>query len=428
MRQEESTAAWLIFYSSETGSWNLYSKVPGSDRLLNLTPDGGDVSYQGVSDDGQWLVYQRQGISELYRTRINTGDTSQITSLENASPASSVNAQTGAAVPLPLFAGTIDGWYIVQQGSRIFGIKNGGLKWLTPPNADVQIIGITPDQEYILYTDYTQDIIQLYRMNPDGTNAIGITPTTERFQFGAWADDGLFAYARSDAGQRLYHVSLHPSDPKLLLDVGEWDRWFGIRDEWVYFARDNNLHRKHVDSGEVQIVATVDIGQLFTITTADGWLFYATFEETLHESRVFRVRPDGSEKSEVLHTQASIDGLMTSPDRKYAIFLGSTESYAFRGDRRWNLPVASSYNFAGWTPDGNEMIFNPTRVACPCNVMTLKPDGTDRKFITDVSKQIFFMTNAPVKDRTWAPMMHFGMGFALLAVGLTWWRVALRGG
>jgi Tol biopolymer transport system component len=324
--------------------------------------------------------------------------------------------------------GTTDGWYVGQYANRIFGVKDGIFKWLTPPNADVQVIDITPDGSYIAYTDYTDNIVQLYRMNPDGTDAIGITPTTERFQFAAWAEDGLYTYATSGAGRRLYHVNLDGSEPELLLDVGVWDRWFGVRDGWTYFVKENHLRRQNIESGEDQTIATVEEGELYTITATRDWLYFATFNQTLHETSLFRVRPDGSELSEVLHTQSGIDNLLTSPDREYAIFLGSTESYAFRGNDRWKLAVDSSYNFAGWTPDGTEMIFNPTQVACPCNVMTMKPDGSDKRFITDVGTQAYYITKAPVEDQSWTPLIHTLLGAVILVGGVIWWWLALKRG
>ena len=424
-RQEKSTAAWLIFFSDDTGSWDLYRSVPGGEIFLNLTPSDGDVSYQGASDDGQWVVYHKQGGSDLYRAQLNGGGRNQLTYLMKDPPVD--NQQPANPGGIPSFVGTADGWYIGQYTNRIFGIKDGDFKWLTPPNADVQVIDITPDGTYIAYTDYTNNIVQLYRMNPDGTDAIGITPTTERFQFATWAQDGLYAYATSDAGRRLFHVNLDGTEPDLLLDVGVWDRWFGIRDDWTYYAKDNFLRRQNIESGEEATIATIEDGELYTITAANDWLYYATFNQTLHETSLFRVRPDGRELSEVLHTQSSIDNLLTSPDRDYAVFLGSNESYSFRGDDRWKLPVDSSYNFAGWTPDRKEMIFNPTQVACPCNVMTMKPDGSDKKFITDVSTQAYYITKAPIEDKPWTPLIHIALSVALLSGTVVLWLVSKRG-
>ncbi|MCI0709149.1 MAG: DUF5050 domain-containing protein [Chloroflexi bacterium] len=425
-RQEDSTAAWHIFRSDESGSWNLYRSVPGGEAFRNLTPDDGDVSFQGVSEDGQWVVYHKQGGSDLYRAQLNGSARDQLTYLMDDPPADI--RQSANLEGVPLFVGTADGWYIGQFRTRIFGIKEDQFKWLTPPNADVEGIDIAPDGKFVVYQDYTQNIVQLYRMNPDGTDAIGIAPTTERFQFAAWAEDGLYAYATSDAGRRLYHVNLDGSEPELLLDVGVWDRWFGVRGGWIYFAKENHLRRQNIESGEEQTIATIEEGELYTITAARDWLYYTTFNQTLHESSLFRVRPDGSELSEVLHTQSTIDNLLTSPDREYTIFLGSTESYAFRGSDRWKLAVDSSYNFAGWTPDGTEMIFNPTQVACPCNVMTMKPDGSDKKYITDVSTQAYFITKAPIEDEPWMPLLHLLLGAVILVGAVIWWRLALKRG
>jgi hypothetical protein len=420
VRQEESTAAYQVFFATDNYEVDIYRRTPYGE-MQNLTPGEGNVSYQGLSNDGQWVVYQGPNSIDLYRAHIDGSRSERLTYFEDASTTDNAAFDMGG---IPSFIGSADDWFVGQFRTRIFGIKDGQFKWLTPPNADVEGIGISTDGKYVVYTDYTQNIVQLYRMNPDGTDAIGITPTTETFQFGTWSREGLYAYSYSDSGARVYHVKLNEFEPELLLDASGWDQWLGVREYWTYFSKGNDLYRQNIESREEQLVAQVDIGDLYTITFTEEWLYYATFDSDLHEARLFRMRPDGTERSEILDTQASVASLVASPDLKYAILIGSTESYAFKGDKRWKLPVDSGYEFAGWTPDGMEIILNPVQVACPCNVMTMNPDGTNRQFITDFTRESSFLESAPLISRAWQPGFHTALGVLALGMSVIWWRIA----
>ena len=153
---------------------------------------------------------------------------------------------------------------------------------------------------WLAYTDYGRGTFPLYRANPDGSNFQHMADGEAQ----AWSPDGRWVIFDGPSGQ-LFRMRWDGHLEQQLTDSGETKLavQYSPDGEWIVFVTDQDrVFRMRTDGSEQQVIVQDSSLSSHNPPTVPNWspdsqwLVFAQRETEGHESRIYLMRPDGSDR------------------------------------------------------------------------------------------------------------------------------------
>lgn len=406
-RTDPSTAQWLIFQSNMSNDWQFYRMAPDGSRLKRLTDREGAIidlgfSYQGISDD---LVYFHDHDHETL-VQMTVHGHNMTTILD------------GARLH-ELFAIHGD-WTIMQDiaNQTIIGLFKGEERWRTPPNVEAQGLDISPDGQWLLYTDYSYGNPRIYKIHLDGTGARAVIDLAERMHYRGWLGNDLLLHEVE--AQRLLRVSTRDGQWTPILQALNYRLLSISGDNLLYVADDKpGLMRLHIPSGDEWMVASLYPITLNYAVLLGDWIYYAT-RDAVGNAYLYRVMDDGQFPQLVHEAQAVFRYLGVAPGGQMGIYATEKEVWTFTNSTIRRLPMPEApFEFKRWSPDGRWLYFDTGSIAQRGDIMRIEADGSPLEWLVVENRDAFLITAGPVQDRPWHRDLLLVASLAAFLVGVS---------
>lgn len=208
---EAPPSPWLVFASDRNGNWDIFRMRVDGEGVRQLTHQRGQYTWPAWSPDGTWIayIYERFNDRQIYRMRPTGNDRQQLTHQEQVSPPIwSTDSQWIAFTALR--SGKLGIYRMAADGSELLWLTvrpRGVLafqwagEWLMAESiyrSDLELYRIhmsgnptvrttynqgqdgnavgSPDGEWIAFISERDGVQTLYRMRPEGDEAIGLGP------------------------------------------------------------------------------------------------------------------------------------------------------------------------------------------------------------------------------------------------------------
>ncbi len=231
-----SDGEWIAFNTYQFGGWKAaISHLDGSE-VRQISNSGNYSGFPSFSKDGNWIVYYehengRNGNRDIYKIKLDGSEKTQLTrdARHHYSPSFSPGGSKIAFVSAR-DGGNYEVFVMNSDGSAIKNITKH-------PNHDA-CPSWSPDGKKIAFLSIRDGYLNLYTMNPDGTELINLTNNQETdtnwfdqtaqsvdelsYMYGtSWSPDGksiVFVQKKGDF-QKIYTISADGSNLKKLVET-----------------------------------------------------------------------------------------------------------------------------------------------------------------------------------------------------------------
>jgi Tol biopolymer transport system component len=283
----------------------------------------------------------------------------------------------------------------LQRGLSLAGICLGLVTlWLG-------LLRQQPAQPAWIYFVSTRDAnAEIYRMRPDGSQAVNVTqnraldaapllsPDGTWLAFTSRRDGNLDLYKQGLFGQRVVNLTQRLQEDTYSVTWspdGQWIAyiWEGILRTGEGPVPISDIFRLRNDGRQRQILNSASVKHYTPRFSPDGdWLLYGSERDGNPE--LYRARLDGVDSTERLTNHPGDDvSAHYSPDGAWIVFTstrdGNPEVYRMRADGSDLLNLTQRPSFDGfplWSPDGQWIAFLSTRNGNE-EVYRIRPDGSD---------------------------------------------------
>ena len=332
-----------------------------------------EASGPSWSPDGTRLAFvsNRDGNAEIYTVSATGGEVKRLTNNPAADtlPTWIAGGNDGIA-----FTSTRDGgrdvYVMSSDGALIFRItgnagNNFDADWqrAVPPAPSPAL----PSRlAFLRANPGNSDDTDIYTSNPDGTNELNVTNSTQKEKSPAWSPDGkLIAYVRRPDRQ-LFVMDADGTSARPLAfvsDVSDKPSW-------------------SPDSRRIAFIGGSDLAYTLSVVNIDG-----TGQDFLvpGNSTYFEVAwsPDGNRLAYVLDRFSGF----SNPSIGVINLDGTSGRTISVGENRDTNPA--------WSPDGSKLAFTSTRDGGNAEIYLMNPDGTNQTRLTNHA--------AADKSPTWSP-------------------------
>lgn len=215
-------------------------------------------------------------------------------------------------------------YYTTDDG--LYGIDVDNLRSfrLLQSSSRLNNIYPSPDGLWIYYTAFSSNDGSIYRTCLNGSRTKRITHFTGYEELSGWSPDGERLIFRTiqgvDRNQNFYVANLDGGQVQPLTslsDAVEFRAW--TADDWIIFSDsiygDGNVYHVRPDGSDLQSLTHESTHDAFVgLTLDEEWIVYASYNYDDYTASIYRIRPDGLEKTVLFETKATIEHTTILPN------------------------------------------------------------------------------------------------------------------
>jgi Tol biopolymer transport system component len=365
------------------------------------------------SPDGMWLVYDRyhQGNSDIYRIRLHDGYTQNLT---NSATNDTLDSWSPDGRWL-LFWSQQDDFQVLKRMEWATGKVESLSQPVRNPVMSSVIHRLSPDGHTLFYVTNQANGYRLHVIPSDGEEISFQAGDTGPIDLRAWSPDSQWLIFRVQ-GLRLYRIHVGDKevvayhDIEAVTDVVSWSS----DSRWLYFLSpqlDNSraLYRMQADGNQLQSVMNVNINNDVSIWSPDGDWFYHKEWTADNAVELLRTQADGAMSETVTTGLTMVSNLFWSPDNEWLYFDTFEDGlrlYRMRPDGSEKQLVIQSFRTDPIiSPDGAWILYTD-RVQLNDELFRVQSDGTHGKRLTFSNGRfvdLSFEGWLEVPEKTWEP-------------------------